>query len=273
MSYKVAEAKEEHGQAILKLAYEDPVLNALLLYDWLVLRRERPSACDFYVALEALSGRIAAACVVYHDKGFDSIIFCGSGEAVKAIIEAIEPEKALMPRVLPEELNAILGILGNRLTSVYNVFLMTCSPEDFRPVIKHPVVQLGPEHAELFWRFCVEELGREMGLEEARERLAEQGKPVFAIIKGGRIVSSALIYASLPEVSLLGGVFTVPELRGRGLATSVTSRATQAALERSDLAALIVREENEPALKVYRKLGYRVYKRLRWLNIGVDIRP
>ena len=52
MSYRVVEAGEEHGQAILRLAREDPVLNAFLLYDWLVLRRERPAACDFHVALE-----------------------------------------------------------------------------------------------------------------------------------------------------------------------------------------------------------------------------
>ena len=63
------------------------------------------------------------------------------------------------------------------------------------------------------------------------------------------------------------------ELRGRGLATSVTSEATRAALELSAVASLIVREDNEPALGIYRRLGYRVHKHLKWLSIGVSLTP
>ena len=273
MSYRVVEAGEEHGQAILRLAREDPVLNAFLLYDWLVLRRERPAACDFYVALEEHSGRVAAACVVYHDRGFDSIVFSGRPEASKAILEVLRPEKAVMPRVLPEELEGVLKVLEGRETTVYDVLLMVCRPEDFRPLVRHPVARLGPEHAEPLQRFYVSALGSQMTLEEARERLEEPDKPIFAILEGERIASVALIYASLPEVSLVGGVFTVPELRGRGLATSVTSEATRAALERSEVAALIVRGDNEPALRIYRRLGYRVHKHLKWLSIGVSLTP
>ena len=266
MSYRVVEAGEEHGQAILRLAREDPVLNALLLYDWLVLRRKRPAACDFYVALEEPSGRVAAACVAYHDRGLDSILFCGQPGASKAILEVLRPEKAVMLRVLPEELGGVLDALGGRDVTVYDALLMACGPEDFRPLVRHPVVRLRPEHAKLLRRFYASALGRQMTLEEARERLEERDKPIFAVLEGGRIVSMALIYASLPEVSLVSGVFTVPGLRGRGLATSVASEATRAALERSAVASLIVREGNEPALRIYRRLGYRVHKRLKWLS-------
>jgi len=150
---------------------------------------------------------------------------------------------------------------------------MVCRPEDFRPSVRHPVVRLRPEHAELLQRFYASALGSQMTPEEARERLEEQDKPIFAVLEGGRIVSMALIYASLPEVSLVGGVFTAPGLRGRGLATSVASEATRAALERSAVASLIVRDDNEPALRIYRRLGYRVHRRLKWLNVGVSLTP
>ena len=273
MGFRVVEAGEEHGEAILRLAREDPILNALVLYDWLVLRREKPEACDFFVALGKRSGRVEAACVAYHDRGFDSIVFCGRPEASRAIIEALAPQKALLPRVPPEELPGILEALGGRVTKIYDVFLMACGPGSFRPAIRHPVVRLGPEHAELFWRFLREELRREASLEDARKRLTEPDKPVFAILHGQRIASLALIYVSLPEVSMVGGVYTVPDMRGRGLATSVTSAATRAALELSEAAALIVRTDNEPALRVYRRIGYEVYRRLKWICVGVDVRP
>jgi len=273
MIFRIERAREEHGNAILRLAYKDPILNALLLYDWIVLRRRQPNACDFYVAIDELSGSVVATCVVFHDRGFDSILFCGDPKANKTLIESIKPERAVLPRVLPEEEELILEALKGQSISVYDVLIMACRPESFRPIITHRVVKLGPEHAELYSRFCREERRARISLDEARKRLSEEDKPVFAVIIDGRIVSTALIYASLPEVSLVGGVYTVPEFRGRGLATSVTSRATEEALSYSKVASLIVRADNEPAIKIYRRIGYEVYRRSKWFNVNVSIVP
>lgn len=75
MTLKVVEAREGYEKDILGLAKTDPVLNVFIVYDSINLW----DRCSIYVALDRLEG-VKAACVVYHDRGFDSIIFCGSKE-------------------------------------------------------------------------------------------------------------------------------------------------------------------------------------------------
>jgi len=244
--------------------------NAFMVYDWLELR----GRCDFYVALERPAKRVIAACVVYHDVGFDSIVFCGAPKGIEAILAHLKPDKAVLPRVRPEELPSVLKALGPGAdVKAYDTLLMTCDRASFRPVIAHEVVRLGPGHAGIFKHFCSEHLRRDITIGEAKRRLGDPEKPVFAVIEGGQIASVAAIYLRLPEVSFVGSVFTVPEHRNKGLATSVVSRATEEALSASEFAALLVRSDNAPALRVYGKIGYRPYRRLKWLSVGVDLRP
>ena len=273
MDLEVCRARGEHGEAILGLARKDPILNAFIIYDWLELRGT--PYCDFYVALGRSSGSVEAACAVYHDRRFDSLVFCGSPEGVEAILTEVGPEKAVLPRVRPEELGAVLRALGPRAGPIYDVLLMACDRGSFRPLEAQDVVRLGPGHAELYRDFMA---GREdrplsMSLEEARRRLEDQARPVFAVLIRGRIASLATIYLRTPEVAYVGGVYTIPELRNRGLATSATSAATREALRASRVAALIVRADNRPAIRVYEKLGYRVYRRLKWICVGLDYPP
>ncbi|MBI2774154.1 MAG: GNAT family N-acetyltransferase, partial [Chloroflexi bacterium] len=50
-----------------------------------------------------------------------------------------------------------------------------------------------------------------------------------------------------------------PAYRGKGMATSVTSAVTSAALEEHRDVVLNVRDQNLPAIAVYERLGYRVH--------------
>ena len=272
-SLSVTEACDEHGEAIMALAREDPVLNAFIIYDWVELRHR----CQFYLALREPSGDLEALCVIYPGERFDTLIPRGSQEGVRALLTNIEiPEKAVFPVLRAEEASIVLEVLGPRAGPIYDALLMTCSLRDFRPRVAHDVVRLGPEHAELFRRFFAEERG-ERGyrptLEQARERLGDEKRPVFAVIKGGRIVSLALIFLRTQDVAFVGGVYTVPEFRNMGLATSTTSRATEEALKLSRLAALIVRADNAPAIRVYEKIGYKLHERVKWICAGLDYPP
>jgi len=272
MALSVLRARKEHGKAVLDLARRDVVSNAFLIYDWRKLRGT--GACDFYVALGP-RGSLEAACAVFHDRDFDSIVFCGSRDGVRAILAEIRPDRAVMPRVGPEELDAVLEALGGRAGPIYDALLMKCTKESFRPLVRHDVVRLGPEHAGLFRSLMASREGRPvvLTLHEALEWLSDEERPVFAVMEGGRITSMAMIYLSMPEVSMVGGVYTVPEIRNRGLATSVTSAATAEALRRSEVAALIVRADNKPAIRIYEKIGYVVHRRLKWVCVGLDYPP
>jgi ribosomal protein S18 acetylase RimI-like enzyme len=89
-------------------------------------------------------------------------------------------------------------------------------------------------------------------------RHVEQGV-YFGVIAEGRLVSIAGTHVDAPSerIAVVGNVFTHPRYRGAGLATIATSAVTRSLLQHCDLVALTVESNNEPALAVYSKLGYR----------------
>ena len=56
----------------------------------------------------------------------------------------------------------------------------------------------------------------------------------------------------------IGGVFTEPELRSRGISTKLMTRLLARIAADNKSASLFVKWENEPALRVYRNLGFGV---------------
>jgi predicted GNAT family acetyltransferase len=60
-------------------------------------------------------------------------------------------------------------------------------------------------------------------------------------------------------IAAVGNVLTRLAYRNRGMATSVTSAVTEAALENHKDVVLNVRQDNLPAISVYRRLGYDVH--------------
>lgn len=69
-------------------------------------------------------------------------------------------------------------------------------------------------------------------------------------IAGTHVVSYA------EGIAVVGNVFTHPMYRGGGLATIATGATTATLLERCPLVVLTVERENEPAVRVYQRLGY-----------------
>jgi RimJ/RimL family protein N-acetyltransferase len=78
------------------------------------------------------------------------------------------------------------------------------------------------------------------------------------VFADGRLVSVAgtHVVSEDESVAVVGNVFTHPQYRGRGHSTVATSGVTETLLDDCDLVVLTVEEGNDPALAVYRKLGY-----------------
>jgi predicted GNAT family acetyltransferase len=72
---------------------------------------------------------------------------------------------------------------------------------------------------------------------------------------------------------MIGGVYTAPEKRNRGFALLATSAVTHEALKRADAAALFVRSDNYPAIRVYEKIGYRKIGEEIWVDVGTGMMP
>jgi len=116
------------------------------------------------------------------------------------------------------------------------------------------------------WRvaYAVETLGAAPGeglpaaCAEEVDRLVAEGN-AFVLRRAGVPVAFSAFNARLPEVVQVGGVFTPPELRGRGHARAVVAGSLLAARAAGvSRAVLFTERENEPARRVYLALGFRV---------------
>ncbi len=96
---------------------------------------------------------------------------------------------------------------------------------------------------------------------------------IYGVFVQGKLVSYSGSFLQTPEIWMIGGVYTHPELRNRGYSTLATSAITEEALRNSDAAALFVRSDNFPAIRVYEKIGYGKIGEKIWVDVGTGLRP
>ena len=97
--------------------------------------------------------------------------------------------------------------------------------------------------------------------------------PVYGVFIDDELVSYAGSFIQLPQVWMIGGVYTNPSYRGRGYATIATSAVTEEALKNAEAAALFVRSDNYPAIKAYEKIGYKKIGEKLWVDVDTGLMP
>ncbi|MDI6904411.1 MAG: GNAT family N-acetyltransferase [Candidatus Bathyarchaeia archaeon] len=83
------------------------------------------------------------------------------------------------------------------------------------------------------------------------ERISKM--PLYGVLVNGELVSYAGSFIQLPQVWMIGGVYTHSNHRNKGYAALATSAVTEEALKHAETAALFVRSDNYPAIRVYEK--------------------
>jgi len=146
--------------------------------------------------------------------------------------------------------------LGFEEVEVREFYEMSCTEESFVPSESERLAtRLTGDHVELFEEY-MRARGIEVTPEEARDVLAK--RRYYGVIVEGKVVSTAATCVELREIHVVCDVYTRPEFRGKGYAEAVTSAVTRRAVASGAVAFLSVEVGNEPAVKLYAKLGYRV---------------
>ena len=91
------------------------------------------------------------------------------------------------------------------------------------------------------------------------ERMLSSGQ-YFGMIEDNRLASVAgvHVYSSHYKVAALGNIATHPDYRGRGFGKKVTARLCQSLLETVEIIGLNVKADNDPAIVLYKNLGFAV---------------
>ena len=113
------------------------------------------------------------------------------------------------------------------------------------------------------WRVAyeLESLGRQ-DCEELRARAGEwidaqiEEAVIWVGVLEGRPVSVSAFNAALPDIVQLGGVYTPPELRGRGYAKAVVAHSVHASQARGATRAVLF-TRNPSAMRTYEAVGFR----------------
>ena len=127
--------------------------------------------------------------------------------------------------------------------------------DTFRPRVTHDIMRLTPEQLD----DVIDLYGNASRTYFTPARLERE--LYFGVYAGRQLVSAAgtHVRSATTGIAAVGNVLTRLTHRNRGMATSVTSAVTEAALEMHRDVVLNVRQDNAPAVSVYRRLGYEVH--------------
>ena len=196
---------------------------------------------------------LTAAALVVEALPFRPCFATGESEALAAIFRDGVREPRLVVSTPPAGRLAVEG--AYRFERLDRMQRMAVDVASFRPRVSHTVTRLGPDelgdvidlygHASRGY-FTPERMRREI---------------YYGIYTGTTLVSAAgtHVRSARSGLAAVGNVLTRVAYRDRGLATSVTSAVTTAALEQHPDVVLNVRQENAPAIAVYERLGYHVH--------------
>lgn len=185
----------------------------------------------------------------------DAVFMSGNAEALAAILSLHPGPRVNFATFRPEHLPVVERVftLGQHPL----MLRMTVNREEFAPVEMLPGVRvrrlIGPDSRQVNHLYNTE--GQPTYYSGSH---IEQGL-YHGVFEYGQLVAVAGTHVISPQegIAVVGNVFTHPAHRGRGFGTLVTSATTAALLARCRDITLTVDLTNTPAVRAYRRLGYR----------------
>ena len=207
--------------------------------------------CEWYAAFR--DGSMTTLCL--HFKGLHphSIFVMGTVEGLPPILNTVlKPTKRAFFASKADHLSALTRFYS--LQKVEEMFRMVLAPDDFIPV-DGTVVRLGQRHVHQ-----LRELYRWGGDVAFASYQLEHGV-FYGVEKNHELVSTAgtHLVSRTYGLGIVGNVFTHPDYRRQGYARICTSAVVEELLSQSLDVVLNVEQDNEPAIEIYRRLGFHVY--------------
>lgn len=210
---------------------------------------------DTKILLALKENRIDGMMLIYKERHVE---LSGHRESVEALLERLVLKKA---ELMVSEQHEKFILEKYKLTWSHELILMTLRKGEERLHIAHPMILLDSSDAERIATMMTR-LKPEFWGEFTREQIVEGMNTVnwVGIKEDGELVSIGR--ARLTEwVGVIPTVATHEAHRNKGYATSITSCLVKLILEKTPTALIYTLKDNPPANKVYRKVGFKPYKK------------
>jgi len=243
--------------------HSDPFTNAYAIWDLYHLQHR----AKFFVCIDG--GKIVGLLLDYFSyAGFHFIWLWGEEKVIERLLLEVPLPSKMVFHVFPE----LEGVIRENfpITAKYLTEFMILEKGNERLYIKHEIRPLSLKDANVFARLR-KEYPTEEDIERAKSFIREQS--FYGIFKDNELISVACVQAKIPEIWMLGGFYTKPKYRNEGCATSLASFLVKEALKETNHVGLHVRADNYPAKRVYEKVGFRVYRKMCWLDCNTGLMP
>ena len=236
-------------EALARFLAEDRVFAAYALAD---LDAANISGARWWLARRGETAIAAALAML--DLSFRPLFLIGDPQGVAALITGGVREPRVIVSAAPEHRPAIEA--AYRLERVDRMLRMAVDVASFVPVPTEGVVRLGPDDLDA----VIDLYGLASRTYFTTDRLERE--LYFGLYDGDTLIAAAGTHVRSREfgVAAVGNVLTKLAYRDRGFARACTGAVTAAALREHHDVVLNVREDNTPAIAVYRRLGYRVHR-------------
>lgn len=250
---KIGEKRAE----LLEYILHDPIANGFAIEDI----REMPKDGELYISKDITKNGITGY-MLNHYEGSELFVTLkgSSNEDASRLLTQLSMDESisvyLHAEPKHEQIVKDFFTLRKREFEETNDLLMTVSKNSARLVSPNLATIIPKKYAR-----DVAMLITHGASDEAKEiiSLALDQKKIWGIIVDGHVVSIAGIASRQPEIGIIVNVATDPNFRRRGYGTMATSAATESALRDSEIVSLFVNVSNIEAIRIYEKLGYKVY--------------
>jgi len=262
--FRIEKVKENNKQRVIDSLQLDVIRHVFAFYDI----QHEPEHTTMYAVFE--NGSLEGYVLIYTALEFPSVVLeCESNIAEKLIEYA--PENRFVMHVPPN----LLPIIHRKFPHA------KCYVEDWMLVKKDETSLF---KSKLLRRLHTEDDASKLAmlLSSRKSRITGTVKkyieliskqPIYGVFVNGELVSYAGSFIQLPQVWMIGGVYTHPKHRNKGYATLATSAVTEEALKNAEVAALFVRSDNYSAIRVYEKIGCEKIGEKLWVDAGTGIKP
>jgi ribosomal protein S18 acetylase RimI-like enzyme len=248
----------------------DYVLKDVPGYFFFILdQKQYPEDSQFLIALE--DEEIVGICLIWQE----TIVHVrGQNEAImKALVEALPTDPPITQVSFPNQYKDLLHRLYPDTKYKLSLHRMMLNRDKMMPryQLDKPFTQrsLTKEDASDIARLCAEADPVYWGNAKAENYPFDEKQIYSGLFDGERLIS--FMYAWVDEAAaIIANAATLPEYQNQGLATYLVNEGIHEMMEHTEIAIIHVLTDNEPALRVYSKIGYEVYRTYEMVGIKED---